>query len=30
MLDVAFGDGTVPAKVDVLPIYDPQKRRPRS
>jgi aminomethyltransferase len=30
MLEVAFGDGTVPAKVDVLPIYDPQKRRPRS
>ena len=30
MLEVALGDGTVPAKVDVLPIYDPQKRRPRS
>lgn len=29
-LDVAFGDGTVPAKVDVLPIYDPLKGRPRS
>ena len=23
-------DGTVPAKVEVLPIYDTQKRRPRS
>ena len=30
MLEVALGGGTVPAKVDVLPIYDPQKRRPRS
>ncbi|HEX3506909.1 MAG TPA: aminomethyltransferase family protein [Candidatus Dormibacteraeota bacterium] len=30
MLEVALGDSTVAAKVDVLPIYDPQKRRPRS
>jgi aminomethyltransferase len=30
MLEVAIGDGMVPAKVDVLPIYDPHKRRPRS
>src|SRR5207245_5184462 len=30
LLEVAFGDGTVRAKVDVLPIYDTQKRRPRS
>ena len=30
ILDVALGDGTVPATVDVLPIYDPGKRRPRS
>ncbi|MGZ5302133.1 MAG: aminomethyltransferase family protein [Actinomycetota bacterium] len=28
--DVALGDGTVHATVDVLAIYDPQKRRPRS
>jgi aminomethyltransferase len=28
-LEVAFGDGTVPAAVDVLPIYDPEKKRPR-
>ena len=30
VLEVAFGEGTVPAKVEVLPIYDPHKRRPRS
>jgi aminomethyltransferase len=30
VLDVAVGDGTVPATVDVLPIYDPEKQRPRS
>ncbi|MDQ6722618.1 MAG: aminomethyltransferase family protein [Candidatus Dormibacteraeota bacterium] len=30
MLEVALGDGKVPAKVAVLPIYDPQKKRPRS
>jgi aminomethyltransferase len=29
-LDVALGGGTVPATVDVLPLYDPQKTRPRS
>jgi len=29
-VDVALGDGTVPATVESLPIYDPQKRRPRS
>lgn len=29
-LDVAMGDGTISGKVEVLPIYDPQKRRPRS
>jgi aminomethyltransferase len=29
-LEVAMGDGTIEAKVEVLPIYDPQKRRPRS
>ncbi len=29
-VEVALGDGTVPATVDVLPIYDPEKRRPRS
>jgi aminomethyltransferase len=29
-LEVALGDGTVPARVEVLPIYDPQKKRPRS
>ena len=28
-LDVALGDGTVPATVESLPIYDPEKRRPR-
>lgn len=25
----AFVDGSVPTKVNVLPIYDPKKRRPR-
>lgn len=29
-LEVAMGDGTIAAEVEVLPIYDPQKRRPRS
>jgi glycine cleavage system aminomethyltransferase T len=29
-LDVTVGDGTVSATVDVLPIYDPEKKRPRS
>jgi hypothetical protein len=30
MLEVALGDGTVAARVEALPIYDTQKRRPRS
>ena len=29
-VEVAVGDGTVPAAVESLPIYDPEKRRPRS
>ncbi len=29
-LGVAVGDGIVSATVDVLPIYDPEKKRPRS
>jgi len=29
-LDVAVGNGVVPATVDVLPIYDPEKNRPRA
>jgi len=29
-VEVALGDGTVGATVDVLALYDPQKRRPRS
>jgi aminomethyltransferase len=29
-VDVALGDGTVPAMVEPLPIYDPEKRRPRA
>ena len=29
-LDVAVDGGTVPATVDVLSLYDPEKRRPRS
>jgi Ca2+-binding RTX toxin-like protein len=29
-VDVALGDGTVPATVEPLPIYDPEKRRPRA
>ncbi len=29
-VDVAMGEGTIPATVDVLPIYDTEKRRPRS
>jgi aminomethyltransferase len=29
-VEVALGDGTVAATVDVLPIYDPEKTRPRA
>ena len=29
-LEVAMSDGTMAARVDVLPIYDPDKKRPRS
>ena len=29
-VDVALGEGTVRATVETLPIYDPEKRRPRS
>jgi glycine cleavage system aminomethyltransferase T len=29
-VDVALGDGTAPATVEPLPIYDPEKRRPRA
>jgi glycine cleavage system aminomethyltransferase T len=29
-VDVALGDGTAAATVDVLSVYDPEKRRPRS
>ncbi len=29
-LEIAFGDGTASATVDVLPIYDPEKERPRA
>jgi glycine cleavage system aminomethyltransferase T len=29
-VDVALGEGTVPATVESLPIYDPEKRRPRA
>ncbi len=29
-LDVAMGDGTIRAEVEILPIYDPHKTRPRS
>jgi aminomethyltransferase len=29
-VEVALGDGTVSARVDSLPIYDPEKTRPRS
>ena len=29
VVDVALGDGTVRATVDVLALYDPHKRRPR-
>lgn len=28
-VEVALGDGAVPATVEALPIYDPEKRRPR-
>jgi len=28
-VDVAVGDGTAPATVEPLPVYDPDKRRPR-
>jgi aminomethyltransferase len=30
LVDVALGDGTVPATVESLPVYDPEKRRPRA
>ncbi len=30
VVEVAVGDGTAPATVESLPIYDPEKRRPRS
>ena len=30
VLGVAVGDGTIPATVDVLPLYDPEKKRPRA
>jgi hypothetical protein len=29
-VDVALGEGTATATVDDLPIYDPEKSRPRS
>ncbi len=29
-VDVALGDGTAPATVETLPIYDPEKKRPRT
>ena len=29
-LEVALGNGSVPATVDALPLYDTQKTRPRS
>ncbi len=29
-LDVEVGEATVPATVEGLPIYDPEKRRPRA
>jgi aminomethyltransferase len=29
-LEVAMGEGTISSEVEVLPIYDPQKKRPRS
>jgi glycine cleavage system aminomethyltransferase T len=29
-LEVAVGEGAAPATVDDFPIYDPEKRRPRS
>lgn len=29
-VEVALGDGTVPATVEPLPVYDPEKRRPRA
>jgi aminomethyltransferase len=29
-VDVALGEGTVEGKVETLPIYDPEKKRPRS
>jgi glycine cleavage system aminomethyltransferase T len=29
-VDVALGEGIVPARVEPLPIYDPEKRRPRA
>jgi aminomethyltransferase len=29
-VEVALGDATVPATVETLPVYDPEKRRPRA
>ena len=29
-VDVARGEGTVRATIETLPIYDPEKKRPRS
>ncbi len=29
-VEVALGDGTIGATVEVLPVYDPEKKRPRS
>ena len=29
-VDVALGEGTARATVETLPIYDPEKKRPRS
>jgi len=29
-VEVALGEGTVPATVESLPVYDPEKRRPRA
>ena len=29
-VDVALGEGTIGATVDVLAVHDPEKRRPRS
>jgi aminomethyltransferase len=29
-VEIALGDGTAPATIDVVSVYDPEKRRPRS